>query len=129
MLTWEGWGMWVVARDSTFKRIDNWGSTYCSGATPGGVAGTTEWPSTEITPGLPTTLTVRCMCTAGSANLQADHFAFRGVRLALLSTEPICGPQMKIMARGENYSERRCRYYTVVGTPLGLSPLTEPIFG
>jgi hypothetical protein len=35
-MIWDGWGMWVVANDSTFKRIDNWGNTYCSGKTPGG---------------------------------------------------------------------------------------------
>jgi hypothetical protein len=34
-MIWDGWGLWVVARDGTFKRIDNWGSTYCSGTTPG----------------------------------------------------------------------------------------------
>jgi hypothetical protein len=34
-MVWDGWGLWVVARDGTFKRIDNWGGTYCSGTTPG----------------------------------------------------------------------------------------------
>jgi hypothetical protein len=51
-MIWEGWGLWVVARDGTFKSIDNWGGTYCSGTTPGsgwdyGVAfdGSNTWVS------------------------------------------------------------------------------------